>query len=330
MGQIVPPVRGVRLGWSNSAEFAPAGLKYGVKVTTVRGMWTRTSLVLVAVFLTLSFPLVALSAPTSRTASCAFLPDNSQLLPAIAGSSLGVPEAEFLSAVEELHTHYDDLFRAQGQSLQVQANWSDAEVNSFATRDEKNNPVVVAPGGIARHPLMTRDGFLLVLCHEVGHFLGGAPKAPRGDSGLLSWSSAEGEADYFAGAKCLKHVFNDEKKNQQIVQGLAPQLQQELQASCTSFQCMRIAAAAQSATAVFAAVTGSSSMPQVNAKDPTEIAQTTYLHPSPQCRLDTLISGARCPVSADTPFDEREPAIGACTPDHSPAGTSRPGCWYKP
>jgi hypothetical protein len=31
-------------------------------------------------------------------------------------------------------------------------------------------------GGLARHELVTDDGFMMVVCHETGHHLGGAPR----------------------------------------------------------------------------------------------------------------------------------------------------------
>jgi Zn-dependent protease with chaperone function len=52
-------------------------------------------------------------------------------------------------------------------------------------------------GGLARDPLVTKDGFSAVICHEIGHHIAGAPR--KG----FSWASNEGQADYFATTKCL-------------------------------------------------------------------------------------------------------------------------------
>lgn len=44
-----------------------------------------------------------------------------------------------------------------------------------------------------------------MLCHELGHHLGGAPFKPD-----ISWMSTEGQADYFSGSTCLKKIWRDE------------------------------------------------------------------------------------------------------------------------
>ncbi len=57
------------------------------------------------------------------------------------------------------------------------------------------------------HKYLTTDGLAMVACHEIGHFLGGEPKKLRGRSNKKSWSSAEGQADYYA-ARCLEVYFS--------------------------------------------------------------------------------------------------------------------------
>lgn len=50
--------------------------------------------------------------------------------------------------------------------------------------------------------------------------------------------------------------------------------------------------------------------------------QTSYAHPSPQCRLDTLIAGALCPKQG-----ERQ---SACTRSEGYSVEARPRCWFHP
>ena len=57
---------------------------------------------------------------------------------------------------------------------------------------------------------MSKDVLNLVLCHELGHFDGGLPKKFRGYSQMLSWSSAEGQADYFSTSVCFREVIESE------------------------------------------------------------------------------------------------------------------------
>ena len=58
-------------------------------------------------------------------------------------------------------------------------------------------------GGLARHKLVTPDGFALVACHEMGHHLGGAPR--RG-----GWASNEGQSDYYATTKCARRIWAED------------------------------------------------------------------------------------------------------------------------
>jgi len=63
-------------------------------------------------------------------------------------------------------------------------------------------------GGLARHETMTPDGFATVVCHELGHHLGGVPKKFSWFGN--SWASNEGQADYFGIMKCLRKMFEHE------------------------------------------------------------------------------------------------------------------------
>lgn len=49
---------------------------------------------------------------------------------------------------------------------------------------------------------MSKEILSLILCHELGHFLGGPPFALNSH-----WSSAEGQADDFAARICMKRLY---------------------------------------------------------------------------------------------------------------------------
>ena len=63
-------------------------------------------------------------------------------------------------------------------------------------------------GGLARHQAVTADGFALVVCHELGHHLGGAPQKVDW-FGRLRWASNEGQADYWGTAKCFRKLLEE-------------------------------------------------------------------------------------------------------------------------
>jgi hypothetical protein len=273
--------------------------------------------------------------PGARVERCAFLPENGILIPAATADESSaddsamiedrVEETRFQGLLTQLQQQYDPVFRAAGRTLTVQADWNDARVNAYATRDELQNPVLVAPGGLARFPGVTSEALTAIFCHELGHFLGGAPKARRGSSEKLSWSSAEGQADYFAATKCMKRLFSDAVENRARLARLPAERQSALRETCgTDTQCMRIAAAGEDAARVYAAIRNARP-PSLRQRDGERPAQVNLGHPSPQCRLDTFVSGALCDAPAEADFDERDPEVGAC---RSGTPGARPGCWY--
>ena len=69
---------------------------------------------------------------------------------------------------------------------------------------EKGKAIVRVYGGTPRHKTMTLDGLTMIICHELGHHLGGGPRR----SELYPWSAAEGQSDYFAGSVCLKRLWD--------------------------------------------------------------------------------------------------------------------------
>lgn len=234
-------------------------------------------------------------------------------------------EAEFNQMIDKVQSVMSlEVKKRLNKKLIVEGKWNDPTVDAFATRDDENNPVVVIHGGLARHPKMTRDGLLLIACHELGHHLGGAPKIPRGNSGLRSWSSAEGQADYFATNKCLplffkngveNKSFDTDNENANLILALS---------KCRDNICARIVLAGLSVSQVFASLVKGTPEPSLSQNDSSKVQKTIYNHPNPQCRLDTYFSGALCDVGVDVPFDSKDPAVGACIKDIG----IRPACWF--
>ena len=63
---------------------------------------------------------------------------------------------------------------------------------------------LVILGGTARIKEMSQDAFAALICHEIGHVIGGAPyQSIKG----ADWASLEGQADFFAASTCLPRYF---------------------------------------------------------------------------------------------------------------------------
>lgn len=126
--------------------------------------------------------------------------------PASADEAGGLDEDGFDDAIE--------LFLDRAGALQEERNGGLLTVDRFWDNDlvpfsegggggaifggSPKNIIVVVVGGVARSPVMTRDGFLGVLCHELGH----------GWTDHDVASPSECRADYFGVRFCLRAVFD--------------------------------------------------------------------------------------------------------------------------
>lgn len=183
-----------------------------------------------------------------------------------------------------------------GKKLIVEHDWNNTRVNASATRDRDYNFVIKVSGAMAKQKGMDEDALLFILCHELGHHLGGAPKKKRGESDIDSWSSAEGQADYFAAKECLPIVYDedgDDKKN--VDDKVIEQL-------CEEELCERILETGLKVSMVFAEIKHSE-FPSLLKTSNIQVSQTNLSHPDVQCRLDTIKNGA--------------------------LGNERPECWFR-
>jgi len=241
-------------------------------------------------------------------------------------TSVGLAEEDFHQALSLIETTYGPVVEnATGKKLIITRDWENPRVNASATRDDLNNPVVIVNGGLARHPMMTFDALLLLVCHEIGHHLGGAPRQFRGKSQLRSWSSAEGQADYFSTGKCLPRVLlnSTDDENNKAVMKISYIDYQLAKVRCESDLCIRMATAGLVTSRFFASLKNGS-MPSLEKHDETQVAEINMGHPAPQCRLDTYVAGANCLGLMDVLPDSDDPRVGACLNK-----SDRPACWFK-
>merc|ERR1719433_1078923 len=89
-----------------------------------------------------------------------------------------------------------------GGTLTVHKQWHDDNANAYASKTGLSWEVFML-GGLARHAAITKDGFALVVCHEIGHLIGGAPLIPGRPEPIAN----EGQADYWGATKCLKRYL---------------------------------------------------------------------------------------------------------------------------
>lgn len=244
----------------------------------------------------------------------------------------GITETQFNRVIDKVINVYEDVVADEGGKLVVERKWMDGTVNAYA-RQIEDTWMVSMFGGLARHKAITEDGFTLVVCHELGHHLGGAPRKFR--NGKTVWASNEGQADYWGTMKCLRKVWANENNvavsNKLVVDGsVKKKCNATYRNSNDRAVCYRGAMAGKSLASLFRHLR---KMPtEVDFSDPvtTEVETTYDGHPMPQCRLDTYFRASLCKVKAYVDVSYVDPSVGTCTRAGGQIKGSRPKCWYNP
>jgi len=258
-----------------------------------------------------------------------FLPQNNWKIPVNYKARSEVDESKFNEVINKISSVYSPIIQGKGGSLVVERLWNDATVNAYALR-QGNQWIVRMYGGLARHGEITSDGFALVMCHEVGHHIGGVPRYP----GQNGWASNEGQSDYFAATKCLRRVWRNDN-NEEVISRLG--IPNDLKLKCESewgnssdqALCKRIGMAGLSTSRMFA-VLSNGRMPAFISPDTNQVSQTLDGHPPYQCRLDTYFHGGLCPVSYEEEIGQSNPNVGTCNRASNSELGSRRLCWYSP
>ncbi|MBS1960947.1 MAG: hypothetical protein JST04_01935 [Bdellovibrionales bacterium] len=265
-----------------------------------------------------------------------FLPRNSRYIPVRKtvldrhGNPLGggITEQEFNGVIDAVEKTYSPIVAKMGGKLVTHRDWKDGTVNAYADRNDGNWNISFF-GGLARHKETTIDGFLLVVCHELGHQIGGAPKIAGED-----WASNEGQADYFATLKCARRVLAHQQNLRELPRLNAPD---SVNRTCGgSFKnaqeaalCVRSSMGGLALGRLLADL-GGERMPDFMTPDKSTVSRTDDAHPAAQCRLDTYYNGATCPVNYQENVSDVDPTVATCSQEKSDKLGFRPRCWYAP
>lgn len=249
----------------------------------------------------------------------------------------GITEAEFNAVIDSVVKIYTPIVAEMGGTLKVARNWADGTVNAYANR-EGNEWWINMFGGLARHKETTIDGFLLVVCHELGHQIGGAPKySSRGQ--VNEWAGNEGQSDYWATLKCARRVLAQENNIAEVSAMSAPY---SVHSRCeTNFRdaneaaiCVRSAMGGLSLSRLLSSlgkvIPPPEEMPWFSHQDPNRVAEMYDPHPATQCRLDTYYAGALCDKDYREDVDQKDGMIGTCNQEQGYRLGVRPRCWYAP
>lgn len=243
----------------------------------------------------------------------------------------GITEAEFNSVLDRIQSLYEAEIKSRGGELKINRKWTDGTVNASA-QQMGTTWIINMYGGLARHSTITKDGFALVACHELGHHLGGYPKIDSwfGDK----WATNEGGSDYYGTLKCARRYFaNDDNaealKSIAIDPTAATKCREQFSNLDQQNVCIRSSAAAQSVTALLATLAGNTTMPKYDAPDKKVVTRTDDSHPAAQCRLDTYYAGIGCKADVSSALSDSDYRPGSCISESDAFGW-RPLCWFKP
>jgi len=275
--------------------------------------------------------VVAALSVVPRTAELCdgFLPQNNMKIPIGSYEAKGISQQQFNEVMDRMEAIYGPEIKARGGTLVLKRLWDNGTVNASAQRSG-NNYILNMYGGLARHESITQDGMALVVCHEMGHHIGGAPKYGGGND----WASNEGQSDYFANMKCLRRMFSGEGASFTRPKGDDAGPRAACAASFKSESdravCVRGSMAGMSVTTLFRVLRGETVLPRFDTPDPAVVSRMYDAHPGTQCRLDTYFAGSVCARAVSDEVDGTNPATGTCTPAGGQTSGFRPLCWYKP
>lgn len=260
--------------------------------------------------------------------------ENSLYIPVGLKTGGGITESQFNDTLDRIEKIYEPIIKQMGANLNVQRAWNDGTVNAYATRSGRTW-IIKMFGGLARHQVVTQDGFAVVACHELGHHIGGAPKRSSW-FGMNDWASNEGQSDYFGTSKCLrKYMEQDDNVALMANNPKVPDFAtRKCQAAFTNPEeiamCQRAALAGESLANLFRALRNSSTPLSFDTPDKKVVSKTDHSHPASQCRMDTYFQGALCDKAHTDDADQRDANQGYCNRVDGYDTGIRPLCWYKP
>lgn len=257
---------------------------------------------------------------------CSAFPPNQLSYPEFSGNRWVSPRV-FNALLDRVEQVYRPIFQRAGHRFRVERRWTDGTVNAFATNEGFQRSVHMY-GGMARHPLMTPDAFLLIACHEIGHHFGGAPVKAN------QWSSAEGQSDYYATLKCMRLVLagidHDQVLSHMAIDPVANRMCNAAHHNRNDVElCLRTSMAGLAVAKTMADFQNGAPSPRLDRPDSKQIAFTFMMHPMPQCRLDTYFQGALCNVAMTVPTSPTDFRVGTCDASGQLYGR-RPRCWFNP
>lgn len=242
----------------------------------------------------------------------------------------------FLDVGNEIQETYAPI--AQRENLNLNIKWypDDPIFNAFGMSTDNSWEIAIY-GGLISKPDLTPEAFRFILCHEIGHIIGGSPRFDFDgrvvlDNSKSDSSSNSGQPDYYAASVCMKLLLknkdNSKFNNSNIDPILKLKCENEFKTESEQSLCKRVGNAGFAAMSFLNAnmdVSMSLSFATPSKKVAIQMEST---HPDFQCRVDTILAGTLCNSSPKgINSNEADQMNLACSNRPS---AYRPACWFVP
>lgn len=206
-------------------------------------------------------------------------------LPPGSANVSSISEEQYKKVLIEFQNFWQlEVIQKTKKPLLVKLEWESPYFAAFAV-DKTTHWEISLWGGMARAREATTAHLKAVLCHELGHIIGGEPRQTIPGS---DWASTEGQSDFFAASVCLPKVL----KAEDLKNGLSA----DVSVICQQNEKCQLIAQAGWELILFFQRFSYKENPEVSlltpAKAAPELVRNTY--PSDQCRLDSYVQGALC------------------------------------
>ncbi|KHD89090.1 MAG: hypothetical protein OM95_04450 [Bdellovibrio sp. ArHS] len=178
---------------------------------------------------------------------------------------------------------------ATGKKLIIPYEWQSPYFAAFAQQKEDFMQISVW-GGMVRAPGATKAALAAILCHELGHILGGEPRQTIPGS---DWASIEGQSDYYAASVCLPELLS-------AYPDLVSSIDEDVKKVCEQNElCEKTLQAGVEMVRLLQKYSYREYTPVslfTPAPAASELIRNTY--PSDQCRMDSFVQGSLCQLGA--------------------------------
>jgi hypothetical protein len=233
-----------------------------------------------------------------------------------------VTEDDFNLAMDAAIEIYTPILNKLGLNLTIEGDYYDETVNAYCSRNGDDVTVKMF-GGLAKQPLMTLEGFALVICHELGHAVAGRPLYSNND-----WASVEGQSDYFATAACARKMFDPNSPINYRVLELMRRKNPKQPTNCANLKgadkqvCEMSMSGGLSLGSVLADLNDEAT-PRYETPSKVVVSKTMESHPPAQCRVDSYKAGFLCQKNWN------DSIIPTTKGQETAVNCERPKCWYK-